>query len=179
MTVPLMALAVLSTIGGFIGLPAWIGTNRFERFLDPSLEYAWHGESVASGHSMEISFAVISLLVAASGILFAYRFYVVKPSTPEALAGRMRRAFNLLFRKYYVDEIYDAVIVHPIANGSREVLWRGIDVGLVDGAVNGVGRVVRGSAAILKHMQNGLVRSYAAWILAGTVLILLYITLGR
>jgi NADH-quinone oxidoreductase subunit L len=179
MTVPLMALAVLSTIGGLIGLPAWMGANRFEEFLEPSLEYARHGEAATLGHEMEMGFAVISVLVAVSGILLAYRFYVVKPSTPERLAGRMRGLYRLLFHKYYVDEMYDTVIVHPVANGSREVLWRGMDVGVVDGAVNGAGRVVRGLASILKHMQNGLVRSYAAWILAGAILILLYITLGR
>ncbi len=179
MTIPLIALAVLSTIGGFIGLPAWLGTNRFEQFLEPSLEYAWHGEHAALSHNLEMGFAVISVMVAAAGIFLAYRFYVADPSTPDKLASRMRGAHGLLAHKYYVDEIYDALIIHPVANGSRDVLWSGMDVGIVDGAVNGVGRLVRGSASILKTMQNGLVRSYAMWILAGAVLILLYITLGR
>ena len=179
MTIPLIALAVLSTIGGLIGLPAWLGTNRFEQFLEPSLEYTWHGEHAALSHNLEMGFAAISVLVAAAGIFLAYRFYVADPSTPDKLASRMRGAHGLLAHKYYVDEIYDALIIHPVANGSRDVLWRGVDVGIMDGAVNGVGRLVRGSASLLKTMQNGLVRSYAMWILAGAVMILLYITLGR
>ncbi len=179
MTIPLVALAVLSTIGGLIGLPAWLGTNRFEQFLEPSLAYAWRGEHAPLPHSLEMGFAFISVLVAAAGIFLAWRFYVADPAAPDRIAGRLRGVYGLLAHKYYVDEIYDALIIHPVANGSRDVLWRGMDVGVVDGAVNGAGRLVRGSAAILKTMQNGLVRSYAMWILAGAVLFLLYITLGR
>jgi NADH-quinone oxidoreductase subunit L len=179
MTVPLIALAVLSTIGGFVGLPAWLGANRFEQFLEPSLEYAWHGEHPPLPHSLEIGFAAISVLVALTGILIAHRFYVANPSIPASLASRLRRLHGLLLNKYYVDEAYDAMIVNPVAARSKDLLWRGVDVGVIDGAVNGVGHVVRGSASLLKNIQNGMVRGYAAWILAGAVLILLYITLLR
>jgi NADH-quinone oxidoreductase subunit L len=179
MTIPLIVLAVLSTIGGFIGLPAWLGTNRFEQFLEPSLEYTWRGEHAALPHSLEIGFAAISILVALTGILIAYRFYVANPSVPVKLAARLRGIYGLLVNKYYVDEAYDALIVNPVAAGSKDLLWRGVDVGVIDGAVNGVGRLVKGSASLLKNIQNGMVRSYAAWILAGAVLILLYITLLR
>ncbi|MBZ5495106.1 MAG: NADH-quinone oxidoreductase subunit L [Acidobacteriia bacterium] len=177
MTLPLVVLGVLSTIGGFIGLPAWLGTNRFERFLEPSLEFAWRGEHAQLAHSLEMGFALISVMVALLGIFLAYRFYVVKPSLPEKLAHSMSGPYTLLAHKYYVDETYDALIVHPVAAGSRDVLWRGVDVGIVDGAVNGAARVVQGAASLLKNIQNGLVRSYATWILVGVVAILLYITL--
>jgi NADH-quinone oxidoreductase subunit L len=179
MTLPLVGLAVLSAVGGFIGLPAWmnLGPNRFERFLEPSLEYAWRGEHAELAHSLEAGFAVISVAVALAGILIARRFYVRNPELPEGLARRVSGVYRLLLNKYYVDEAYDALIVHPTAAGSRTVLWRGMDVGIVDGAVNGAARLIQGMASLLKNMQNGLIRSYAAWILAGVVAVLLYITL--
>jgi NADH-quinone oxidoreductase subunit L len=181
MTIPLMGLAVLSAIGGFIGIPAWmgLGPNRFEQFLEPSLEFARRSEHAPLSHSLEAGFAVISVTAALIGIFVAYRFYVVNPAAAEKLARSMKGVFGLLFHKYYVDETYDKLIVNPIASGSKQVLWQGVDVGIIDGSVNGAARMVQGAAAILKNVQNGLVRSYAAWILAGAVLILLYITLFR
>jgi NADH-quinone oxidoreductase subunit L len=181
MTVALIALAVLSTIGGFIGLPAWmnLGPNRFEGFLEPSLEFAWHGNRAELPHSLEFGFAVLSVMVALFGIYTAYRFYVVNPSAPSSLARRMSRSYVLLAHKYYVDETYDALIVHPVVAGSKGILWQGVDIGLIDGAVNGLARLTQGTASLLKNVQNGLARSYAAWILAGAVMILLYITLLR
>jgi len=181
MTVPLIGLAVLSTIGGFLGLPAWmnLGPNRFEQFLEPSLEFAWRGKSAELPHSLEFGFAMLSVMVALFGIYTAYRFYVVNPSAPASLARRMSRTHGLLAHKYYVDETYDALMVHPVVAGSNGILWQCVDIGLVDGAVNGLARLVQGSASLLKNVQNGLVRSYAAWIMAGAVVILLYITLLR
>jgi NADH-quinone oxidoreductase subunit L len=181
MTVALIVLAVLSTIGGFVGLPAWmnLGPNRFEGFLEPSLEFAWRGHPAELPHSLEFGFAVLSVVVALFGIYTAYRFYVVSPSAPSSLARRMRRSYALLANKYYVDETYDALIVHPVVAGSKDILWQATDIGLIDGAVNGLARLVQGAASLLKNVQNGLLRSYAAWILAGAVILLLYITLLR
>ena len=82
--------------------------------------------------------------------------------------------YSILTHKYYVDEIYDAVIVWPIVQTSREFLWKFVDVSVIDGAVNGVGKVVRGSAGSLRHMQSGYVRAYAGWILLGGVLVLVW-----
>jgi NADH:ubiquinone oxidoreductase subunit 5 (subunit L)/multisubunit Na+/H+ antiporter MnhA subunit len=118
----------------------------------------------------------IGSLVAATGIMIAYRFYVAHPEAPQKLAVRLKSIYGLLLNKYYVDETYDAAIVNPVALGSREILWRGIDVGIIDGAVNGMARMVQGAGSVLKNVQNGLARSYAAWILVGVVAILIYIT---
>jgi NADH-quinone oxidoreductase subunit L len=117
--------------------------------------------------------------VAIIGISIAYWLYVVRPGSAEALAERMRGLYKLLLRKYYVDEIYDAALVNPTVTRSRETLWNGIDVGVVDGAVNGVGRAIHASAGVLKNVQNGLVRSYAAWILLGAAAVLFYIYMLR
>ena len=177
MTIPLTVLAVLSTVGGFVGLPAWmgLGENRFGEFLEPALKHTRLAEAHNLPHSMELGFAVISVLAALTGIYVAYRLYVRNPGSAAAVAQRLRLLYRLSFRKYFVDELYDSAFVRPIRDGSREILWKGVDAGLVDGSVNGVGRAVRGWGAIMKHVQNGLVRSYATWILLGTAVLLYYV----
>jgi NADH-quinone oxidoreductase subunit L len=181
MTVPLAILGVLSVIGGFIGLPAWLnlGSNRFFDFLEPSLALAYRPEHGELSHSLELGFAGVSVLVAVVGIVVAYRIYVSHPESARALADRMTGLHTLLLRKYYVDEAYDAVFVNPTLRGSRETLWKGVDVGVVDGTVNGVGEAIRASAGVLRKVQNGLVRGYAAWILLGAVAVAFYILMLR
>jgi NADH-quinone oxidoreductase subunit L len=180
MTIPLVVLGVLSVIGGFIGLPAWLGFNRFFHFLEPSLEFAHHSEPAHDASpAVEMGFAALSIAVAATGIYLAYRWYVSRPQAASTMAERWKGLHRLLFQKYYVDEIYDATIVHPTLNASTSVLWKAADVSLIDRAVNGAGETIQGLGSILKRVQNGLIRSYAAWILLGTVAVLLYITMFR
>jgi NADH-quinone oxidoreductase subunit L len=82
--------------------------------------------------------------------------------------------YRLLLNKYYVDEVYDATVVQPIRIVSEEGLWRGFDVRVVDGAVNGAGQVVGGMSAVLRLLQNGSVKAYAASTFLGVVAILAY-----
>ena len=175
MTVPLVILALLSLAGGWVGLPAWLGSNSFGEFLRPSLQLAHRGEHESGSHSVELLFALISVAVALAGIGLAYRFYVSRPSLSESLAVRFSALHTLLRRKYYMDEIYDALLVKPTAAVSSNILWKQFDVGVIDGAVNGSARMIQNWGAVLKHLQNGLVRSYASWILAGAVALLFYI----
>jgi NADH-quinone oxidoreductase subunit L len=179
MTGPLVALGVLSIIGGFIGLPAWIGPNRFFHFLEPSLSLALISEPAEVPHSVELGFAGLSIAVAALGIYLAYRLYISTPSAADALAAQWKGIHRFLFRKYYIDEVYDAVIVNPTLHASTQALWKQTDVGIIDRAVNGAGETIQGLASILKNVQNGLIRSYAAWILLGTVAVILYMSLFR
>jgi NADH-quinone oxidoreductase subunit L len=179
MTLPLVVLAVLSVVGGFIGLPAWLGTNIFAYFLEPSLVLARQHAHAELSHAVELGFAAISVLVALLGIFVAYRLYVSQPAMADALALKWRAIHNLLFRKYYVDEIYDVLFIRPLVAGSRNVLWKGIDTRLIDGLVNGAGQSVQAWAAWLKNVQNGLARSYATWILFGAVALLFYVTVMR
>ncbi len=181
MTGPLIVLGILSIIGGFVGTPLWmhLGPNRFFSFLEPSLALARLPEGHEFSHMAELGFAAISLAVAGVGIYIAYRIYVLNPGTAEKFASRLSGIYRILFRKYYVDELYDAAVVNPTVRGSTELLWKRSDVGLIDGAVNGVGATVQRAAAVLKYVQNGLIRSYAAWILLGTAAVLLYISVFR
>jgi NADH-quinone oxidoreductase subunit L len=104
-------------------------------------------------------------------LLLAYLFYVARPELPDRLAAKAHAMYSIMLHKYYVDELYDAILVWPIVRASREFLWRFVDAGVIDGAVNGAGSMVRGSAKGLRHMQTGYVRTYAGWILLGGVVV--------
>jgi NADH-quinone oxidoreductase subunit L len=181
MTMPLLILAVLSAVGGLFGLPALmgIGDNSFFRFLEPSLALGYHPGIEDLPRGLEWAFAGTSVLVACLGIYLAFRFYVARPETARKLAQKASSLHRLLVNKYYMDEFYDAVFVKPTLAGSTELLWKSIDGGIVDSSVDGVGNTIYGWARTLKNVQNGLVRSYAAWILLGAIAILLYITIVR
>ena len=181
MTLPLITLAILSVVGGFFALPALLGVgeNSFFGFLEPSQAQAYHPAMEQLPHALEWVFAGASVLIACLGIYLAFRLYVAHPETQAKLVAKVAGLHRLLVRKYYVDEVYDAAIVKPTLAGSTEILWKGIDMGLIDGSVNGVGARIYGWARVLKFVQNGLVRSYAAWILCGTILLLFYIAMAR
>jgi NADH-quinone oxidoreductase subunit L len=154
MTGPLMILAVLSLAGGFINVP---------HFLEPM--FAEKAESQV--------LAWLSAGVGLLGILIAYVFYVLKPSLPESFAKSIGGVYTLVYNKYFVDEAYDATVVEPLVEGSRTVLWRGVDAGLIDGTVNGVGTRSRGIGSIFRLIQSGNIRSYAAWVVLGSIILLL------
>src|SRR6185295_6480783 len=142
-------------------------SNTIERFLTPE---AHEVESESLGTSgTELALMGASTGAALGGLLLAYLFYVAKPGLPEQLASKAHSMYSIMVNKYYVDELYDAVIVWPIVRTSREFLWKLVDVFMIDGAVNGVGQLVRGSAGGLRRMQSGYVRTYAGWILLGGV----------
>ena len=117
----------------------------------------------------------LSMLVALAGIVLAT---LVLPATARLRRrdGRavQRPASRCCLNKYYVDELYNAVIVQPIKRLSTVVLWRGMDAGVIDGTVNAVGLVVRGWSAVLRRLQTGSVRAYAMSFFVGVVTILGY-----
>ena len=155
MTGPLMILAVLSLAGGFIPLPHFL-EPMFPKVLEESekwLEYT----AVGSG-----------LL----GIFLAYLFYVASPSLADAASKHFNGLHKLLYHKYYVDEAYDATVVEPIVQGSRSVLWKGFDTGIIDGAVNGIGHRAMNIGGALRRMQSGNIRSYAAWVVLGSIVVI-------
>jgi NADH-quinone oxidoreductase subunit L len=90
----------------------------------------------------------------------------------DSVAGSFRGLYTFVYNKYFVDEIYDAAIVKPVVQGSRVLLWRITDVGLIDGIVNGFGARARNFGNVLRMMQSGNIRSYATWVLFGSVLVI-------
>jgi len=173
MLIALIVLAIFSMVAGFVGVPRVLyGGEQIEEFLQPQGSEAV-AEASASG-TTELLLMGVSVAVALSGLGVAYLFYVAKPELPGRLTTKAHAMYSILTHKYYVDEIYDAVIVWPIVAASREFLWKFVDILVIDGTVNGVGKVIRGSAGSLRHMQTGYVRTYAAWILLGGVAVVVW-----
>ena len=178
---PLWVLAALSIFGGLIGFPQAYGdllgienSHSLENFMG-GLFPASQAHHLA--HSTEYGMAATAIGVSALGLAAAYFLYVVSPETPARLAQTFSGFYRVLLEKYYVDEIYDAVIVRPLVKISDVVLFRGLDAGLIDGvAVNGTARGIRGLAAHgLKYAQSGLAQGYVFFMIVGAVAILGYL----
>jgi NADH-quinone oxidoreductase subunit L len=163
----LIVLAIGSVVAGYVGLGA-----RFEHFLEPS--FGPEVTRVAAEERVELTLMVVSSVVAVAGIGIAAYFFLKNRSAATGLAERFGALYRVLLNKYYVDEIYDATVVSPIRIVSEEALWKRIDVRLIDGAVNGVGETVAGMSSLLRRLQNGSVRMYAASLFLGVVGILGY-----
>jgi len=179
MTVPLLVLAVLSTIGGFIQAPLLPGWQRLDRFLEPVFADAatlLHQTHIAQTQASELGLMLISLTVSLVGIFVAYRFYVADPAIPRRLAEQARGIYKTLLNKYWVDEAYESVIVQPIYRGSVD-LWNDFDTGVIDGAVNGVGRLIQGGSGLLRQAQVGYVQVYALILTLGAVVVIGYLAL--
>ncbi|MEN6536390.1 MAG: NADH-quinone oxidoreductase subunit L [Bryobacteraceae bacterium] len=161
MTLPLVALGLLSLAGGYFNVP---------RFLDPLFPVEEEGHSAI--------LVAISVISGFAGIALAWLFYVARPGLADSAASGFGALYRWVYNKYYVDEAYDAAVVQPIVNGSDRILWRGIDVGVIDGVVNGIGNRARGLGGTLKLFQSGNIRSYAAWVLAGAVIVLMMFAFG-
>jgi NADH-quinone oxidoreductase subunit L len=173
MWVPLAILAVLSFIGGWVGIPLVLGGhNEIEHFLGPVFNPAEHVAEHITSRGAEPVLALISVLAAALGFYFAYVLYYRKPGTAAALAQRFKPLYNLLDHKYWVDEIYGRLIVSPLLMLSRVVLG-----GLVDGLiVQGTGATLAGSTRglgwLARRMQSGNIRSYAGWLALGAAVVI-------
>ena len=196
MTVPLVILAFLSTVGGLVGVPYAMSSlfgkgdmNVFERTLEPVIAHvgkgaghAEHGETTEHGAvakaaehtaethtaeelAMEQKLAVLSVLLALSGIGLGILLFRNKP---------LRKMPMILEQKWRIDEFYNGYIVDPITNLSRNGLWKGFDLGFVDGIVNGIGHFVIEAGSLVRQIQVGFVRSYAAIILLGALAVLGY-----
>jgi NADH-quinone oxidoreductase subunit L len=204
MAIPLIVLAIGSIVAGYVGVPhALGGANHIETFLEPSFEVeanrereftaaafspvssiqaaAQHesaaaeaGREPAADERTELMLMGLSSGIAVAGIGIATFFWLRRRDAADALAHRFHGLYRLLCNKYYVDELYDAVIVQPIKLLSTGGLWKGVDAGFIDGTVNGVGLTVRAGSGALRRMQTGSVRTYAASLFLGVVLILGY-----
>ena len=169
---PLVVLAVLSVGGGWIAAPALFdGIDYFEKFLGPAFAApvaARVRDSLMP--ALELQLAGIAVGAALTGFLVASWFYILRKDTPDRLANSLRGAYTLLLNKYYVDEIYAAIIVRPLVWISTRVLWKAVDDGAIDGSVNGLADGARAVGDRVRRVQSGNTRSYAAWVVAGAVL---------
>jgi NADH-quinone oxidoreductase subunit L len=191
MTVPLIILAFLSIFGGWFAAPKLVGgMDYFEKFLAPvfSADAPPMAEPtflIAEPHAspaIELLHALTGwpVIVAVLGLLLAWWFYIKNTDAPKRLAQSLHALYTLLLNKYYVDEIYAALIVRPLLWISTNVLWHVVDEGAIDGTVNGAAGLARGSGGQLRKLQSGNTRSYAAWVVIGAVgfTVLLIVVLG-
>jgi NADH-quinone oxidoreductase subunit L len=203
MAIALIVLAVGAALAGYVGVPGVLGgANRIEQFLEPSFTVGrarsggpaadetagqdaaagGHAEdTAAAGHdvALEATLMGVSTSVAFAGIGLAWVFFLKRRDLADGLAEKFPGLHRLLLRKYYVDEIYDAGIVQPVRVVSEQALWKGIDVGIIDGAVNGAGLTVRGASAWLRLLQTGSIRAYAASLMLGAVVVIGYLLWPR
>lgn len=183
MTIPLIILAILSVIGGFIGVPEIFSGehgNQFHNWLAPLFKDADRKLMHFGLHSHfeELLLMIVSFAGAAASIFFARYIYLKKPEIAARTANRFRGLYNLLWNKYYVDEIYDAVIVNPIVTVSRNVLWKIADNKIIDGTVNGAAKLVDLISASIRKIQTGVAQLYALVMVLGIAATLLWIILS-
>ncbi len=197
MAFALVVLAIGSVLAGYVGVPHAVGGhNQLATWLEPAfaapgasrLEGAATGEATAAAvatagaeaggteaeAALELTLMGVSSGIAFLGIGVAAFIWLTRRDIAESMARSFAPIHRLLLNKYFVDEAYDATVVHPIHAVSRDALWRGIDVGVIDGAVNGVASTVDWSASALRRLQTGSVRTYAGSIFVGTIMIVGY-----
>ncbi|MDX5436048.1 MAG: NADH-quinone oxidoreductase subunit L, partial [Pontibacter sp.] len=178
MTLPLIVLAILSTVGGFLGIPAVFGENAhvLQNYLAPIYGYAQVANAAAVqplhlDHATEWMLMGLSVAVAVVAAIIAYVMYVGKKSVPAAEGERLSPIHNLIYNKYYIDELYDTLVVRPLMWMSS-TFHRVLDVIVVDGIVNGFGRLTTYSGRTLRYAQSGTIGFYLMVMVFSIVLIL-------
>jgi len=170
---PLVILAVLSIVGGFVGYG-----NRFEHFLAPvfrgASEVAQEASHETAGRALEYLLMAVSVSVAGLGWLLAYLLYSRRPQLPARIAASLGGLYRAVANKYYIDELYAVLFVKPVVDGSTTILWHDVDQGVIDAAVNDSADAARHVSDNVRHMQSGNLRSYAGWVAAGGAVVIAY-----
>ncbi|HEX4019606.1 MAG TPA: NADH-quinone oxidoreductase subunit L [Acidobacteriaceae bacterium] len=178
MLVPLIVLGILSLAGGWMGWPALLGGHDwFAHFLDPVFASSVTAPVTIANASSSTEWMLtgLSLALALTGWFLADTFYRRNPKLAEQAAKKMPALYKLLLHKYWIDEIYGAVIVTPLLAISRFALWKVVEGGLIDGS--GVA-MADGAAELstgVRRMQSGNIRSYAGWLAMGAALVLILV----
>ncbi len=174
MLVPLMILAVLSIIGGWLAAPAMLGTgpDYFTKFLQPVFGGSEAAGPEGEARALELTLAGIAVITALIGVTVAFWLYLKRPGKADSLAKSLRGIYTTLLNKYYVDELYAAMIVKPLLWISTNVLWKTADVAGIDGAVNGIAAGITAIGDGVRHTQSGNTRSYAVWVVVGALVVM-------
>ena len=153
---PLAVLAALSLGGGIL--------FNVPHYLEPLFP--------AAGHGHDLMLEVIGSAAGLLGIGLAWFIYIARPGMADSISKSLGGLYQLVYNKYFVDEFYFATVINPTVTGSRSLLWRGLDAGAIDGAVNGVGWLSRRIGNVLRRLQTGNIRSYATWVVVGSVAVI-------
>ncbi|MFA6233403.1 MAG: NADH-quinone oxidoreductase subunit L [Bacteroidota bacterium] len=175
MTIPLIVLAALAVIGGFVGIPAVLGGgNAIHHWLYPV--FAQADKTLAlqehASHATEYLLMAISVLIGFTGFWFGRKVYLAGPAVDSRVAAKTGFLYRLLSNKYYVDEMYNGGVVRPLVKTSDAFLYRIIDVRIIDGIVNGAATTTGWVSALLRYAQTGVIQNYAALVVLGIVLVL-------
>jgi NADH-quinone oxidoreductase subunit L len=174
MTLPLIILAVLSIIGGFVGFPH---ASAIEKWLEPVFSPAQYkllsGEH--TGGFVEIFLMFVSVVIAGGGILAARWVYLKRLDIAASLIKRYPHIYRMLLNKYYIDEIYDAAVVEPTVKISDGILWKGVDVVIIDGTVNGSAKIISAIAQIFRKIQTGVAQTYAVVFIGGVLFVIAWL----
>lgn len=174
-TLPLLLLACGAVAAGWFGVPGILGgDNHWAHFLEPVLGHP----HVAVSHFTEALLMGSSILAGALGIGLAFYMYRLQPHLPALIAERFAGLYRLLLNKYYIDEIYGKLIVEPTLAFSRRVILRIVDVGCIEGVVNGLPRAIGKGSQQLRRIQDGQVSHYLAWMGGGALVLLVVLLLG-
>jgi NADH-quinone oxidoreductase subunit L len=202
MTVPLMLLALLSIVGGWVGIPHVLGgANHIEKWMEPVFGHGAHGAEAAhagggfdfslvtnafaahggaaaeaGGASIEMALMILAVAIGLLGIFVAYLMYIRFPSLPGLFVKRFHGLFVLVHNKYWIDEIYHAIFVRGLF-GIGRICKRFIDEVLIDGTINGIGYVLQGTGNVLRLFQTGRVQGYAFGMILGAVFVLGYLVM--
>lgn len=169
MTVPLLILAVGAVSAGWVGIPSVVGgNNAIAHFFEPVLGHP----HVHAGHSEEWMVMGISVAVAIGGIFLSWVFYSLKPEIPKSLAASFRGIYTTLWNKYYVDELYDFIIVRPTKWIAVNVLMAVTDGAIIEGIVNGIPKAIANLGSKLRKLQTGYVQHYAMSMAIGLFVII-------
>ena len=193
MTMPLVVLAGLATVGGLLGIP-YHGWHILHNWLEPvlhfdlanALQHSEHMLHEAGRHApswahllepkehsgwIEFLLMVFSTVIAVTGVAGAYIFYIKRPDLPDKFTEG-QWGFDMVQNKYYVDELYDDVFVKPTVEGSN-LLWKECDAKAIDGVVNGTAKTIGWFSRQAQTLQSGFVRNYALFIVVGFISLLL------
>ena len=189
---PLVVLAILSIVGGWVGIPTALGSkgSHFDEFLAPvfhsaSAEHQQAAEGASpeqtsesaepeTGHSTELLFTGISVAAGLLGLFLAWLLYSRRTDLPDRIADSVHGLYSAVANKYWVDEMYATIFVGPLIVLSRVVFWRGVDQTVIDGTLNGGAAGARELSDGVRHMQSGNLRSYAGWVAIGAAAVIAY-----
>ncbi len=171
MTIPLIVLAALSVFGGLLGLPEfWGAKNWMSENLDSVII---RKNPTILSHETEWTLMAIAVLVALSTIYFAYQMFIKYKVLPADKVADMKPFQRVIYNKFYVDEIYDAIIRKPL-DAVSEVLSKLVDKQMIDAAVNGVGDLTLWKASIFRKLQTGHIGFYIMTMVVGVIAIMFF-----
>ncbi|MEP7234260.1 MAG: NADH-quinone oxidoreductase subunit L, partial [Ignavibacteriota bacterium] len=178
MWIPLVVLAALSVLGGFLGVPHILGGgDAIANWLEPIVgkgEEIVLQANVLQGEGMEIPLMIVSVVIAIAGILLATRYYKQR-TTLEAGEKKLGWLHKISANKFYVDELYDGAIVQPTYSASNSILYKFVDVRIIDGIVNGSAAVIDWLSGIIRKIQTGIIQNYAVMIVVGILVLVSYV----